>query len=1020
MGGGGSSNTKGKIKLPIFKLPSIDTSRLKSREQDRHLEKALQQGETFEQRFIPYRDVRSYRKAVMLMIKSFGKRDVEYIKAYLGMTAADIDDLEGELRKKTDLKTPRTPSRTPRTPKTPKTPKLNHSSSASSIASSSSRNIMRGASNEKDLTVVATSGDSLGGDPNILDTLFHEDPNISVFALAKDVVVQDKKDQTHESLGDQKEALMYNKALRNITSKMDISALGLSDDMAEFLFLGGHTSSSSVAERGTESFEKLKTNMGTALGGFSSALTQSHTRAAEQQAQAQAEMSSTVHKVSSMPSLYSMHPRNADGTVGGGNNSLSSTYGRKIRIKGSKTTNKVPKTIRLQPIMLSQTDGFLAPQASLFSKSSNGVPHHHSSSAHKLPSGGGGAGFGIAANSAGSSSKDLTLALMSSLRTMQKHSNMIKESISTAQNVINIADPKAKGLIFQVAAEAMRRAMEPFLLFEIKRGFTAWSFVVRQERRQEKAGVFIHFLTVRNTLLALNAILTRVLHVNMQRWKAFTVAELQRIKKEKMLKAVLKIQGLFRTRIAKRKVEVLRQRRKYQKLYDSTIKIQALFRGKLGRWRFLRETRDKLRNNGATQMQRIVRGYIARKRVHILRLRKNKALAATTIQKIVRGRAATKRVQVMLTNRRHGQAVTKMQSFIRGWLGRKHIARILLELAHYKYIVRIQAMVRGALGRMHLVKKIAEMQEYRAFRYKAATLIQSAYRGYRCSVLYKMMMYKVNKTRKEEARAATAINRIVRGFISRAYLRDLRKAQREQWIRDARHFKETWADDSESWFYYNEETGEALWEPSAMGYTKSDGLLVLASGEIIEDPAKAAHTRRNGPLDGDYDDYDEEEAVKEAPVDKKKASRLCSECNDRTAIRACTECGDKFCTKCYKYLHATGSRRNHTYTAIGPLDCTECELRLAERWCVSCDESFCDPCWRKVHGRGKRVFHPYSEISTEGRIDPRIFTMDGDQVSCIVCDATHLQKLDDIIFVLPCCLFSQITLFFRACSPPHS
>jgi hypothetical protein len=53
---------------------------------------------------------------------------------------------------------------------------------------------------------------------------------------------------------------------------------------------------------------------------------------------------------------------------------------------------------------------------------------------------------------------------------------------------------------------------------------------------------------------------------------------------------------------------------------------------------------------------------------------------------------------------------------------------------------------------------------------------------------------------------------------------------------------------------------------------------------------------------------------------------------------------------------------------------------LAERWCVSCDENFCDGCWRKVHSKGKRAFHPYSEISGEGRIDPRIFTMDGDQV----------------------------------------
>lgn len=157
------------------------------------------------------------------------------------------------------------------------------------------------------------------------------------------------------------------------------------------------------------------------------------------------------------------------------------------------------------------------------------------------------------------------------------------------------------------------------------------------------------------------------------------------------------------------------------------------------------------------------------------------------------------------------------------------------------------------------------------------------------------------------------------------------------------------------------------------------------------------------------DEDDEDEVEKEVVPDKKKNSRLCSECSSRVAIRSCNECGDKFCTKCYKYLHSTGNyfaytvltdflvvlimllynlfegtRRTHTFVAVGPLDCTECELRLAERWCVSCDEHFCDGCWRKVHSKGKRAFHPYSEISVEGRIDARIFTMDGDQVSSII------------------------------------
>jgi len=543
--------------------------------------------------------------------------------------------------------------------------------------------------------------------------------------------------------------------------------------------------------------------------------------------------------------------------------------------------------------------------------------------------------------------------------------------------VINIADPKAKGLVFSVAAESLRKALQPLLVYELRRGFTAWNFVVRQERRQEKAGVFIHFCTVRNTLLALDEIVKRVLRNKVARWKDYTFFETQRIKKERMLQAVLKIQGIFRARTARRKVEILRQRRKYQKLYDSTIKIQALFRGKLGRWTYLRETRDKRRNDGARRMQSILRGYLARKRVYIMRLRRNKALAATTIQKIVRSRIASKRVQLLLKDKRHGFAATVIQCCIRGFLGRKHIARILVDIARYKYAVRIQALVRGALGRIHLVKKIAAMEQYRSHRAKAATMIQSAYRGYRCSVLYKMMMYKVNKTKKEEARAATAITRIVRGFVSRAYLRELRRIQRVEWIADARHFKETWADDSESWFYYNEATGEALWEPSALGYTKSDGYLVLANGEIIEDPLLA---KKEYEYAGEAGEEDDEEEVKAVVPDRKRNAKLCSECADRTATRGCNECGDKFCTKCYKYMHSTGTRRTHTFTALGPIDCTECELRLAERWCVSCDEAYCDGCWRKVHSKGKRVFHPYSEVSPEGRIDARIYTMDGDQV----------------------------------------
>jgi hypothetical protein len=34
------------------------------------------------------------------------------------------------------------------------------------------------------------------------------------------------------------------------------------------------------------------------------------------------------------------------------------------------------------------------------------------------------------------------------------------------------------------------------------------------------------------------------------------------------------------------------------------------------------------------------------------------------------------------------------------------------------------------------------------------------------------------------------------------------------------------------WYYLHSETEESLWEPSREGYTKYDGMLVLASGQV--------------------------------------------------------------------------------------------------------------------------------------------------------------------------------------------
>jgi hypothetical protein len=109
-------------------------------------------------------------------------------------------------------------------------------------------------------------------------------------------------------------------------------------------------------------------------------------------------------------------------------------------------------------------------------------------------------------------------------------------------------------------------------------------------------------------------------------------------------------------------------------------------------------------------------------------------------------------------------------------------------------------------------------------------------------------------------------------------------------------------------------------------------LLLFLTSKIIEDPSKkkkkkdpSASQQVGGAT---IEEADEEEEEDEAGLTEKQRKKLCSECVLRTAIRFCNECGDKFCTKCYKDTHATGTRRKHTFSNIGPIDCTECELKL--------------------------------------------------------------------------------------------
>lgn len=599
-------------------------------------------------------------------------------------------------------------------------------------------------------------------------------------------------------------------------------------------------------------------------------------------------------------------------------------------------------------------------------------------------------------------SKQLSTALLTSLMSVQKHTNLMKRSLESAQELVNnlektqaldavanasnngqasasittTANSKAKEMLFMLAAERLRKGMITLIMLDLRRGFVAWKTFVKQDRRRERMHVLVHALVVRNVVLGFQKILHRLLSQNLQIWHQAAVAETQRIHKERIIKATIKVQSWMRKVLATKRVKYLRQRKKYEQLYGSTIVIQALFRGKYYRWKYLKRMEGKRRETAARLIQRVYRGYLGRKRVAVIRIRKNRHLAVTTIQCMVRCHFARRKVRQLRQLRDEKFAAVRIQAIIRGFGARKNIAEMIINRVRYNNAIKIQARIRGATTRANRHKKLKEIEEYRATRHNGATKLQSLYRGFRNRIIYKIMCFQLKKEKQAQNHAATQINRIVRGFNARKLLEQMKEDRYDEWIAMAKRWQEMWSDDTQTWFYFNAETNEALWEPSRDGYIKADGMLVLCNGDIVEDPNAPTLDENGQPIVN----FVNPELTEKKKVKKVLLSKLCSECSENVAIRKCHECGDQFCTKCYKATHNIGARRNHTFVAIGPKSCDDCECLLAERFCVSCDENFCDKCWRKLHSHGKRVFHPYCEISPEGRVDTRIFTMDGDQV----------------------------------------
>mmetsp|Transcript_7644 Transcript_7644/g.22079 ORF Transcript_7644/g.22079 Transcript_7644/m.22079 type:complete len:1139 (-) Transcript_7644:33-3449(-) len=527
-----------------------------------------------------------------------------------------------------------------------------------------------------------------------------------------------------------------------------------------------------------------------------------------------------------------------------------------------------------------------------------------------------------------------------SITSMRHFSSAVKEDVLAVREVCPIPkNHKAHAFFRTWGAERLKAALEEVLMSIVRASLHRWKDQVGRILRAERLAKYKFYQATRKFYTFLIDMFRQKLAVGWVRWIEFY--RLERAKELATVQnaAARRIQGAYRVRLARMKIKNLKLLALRQVQHDAAVLIQALARGVATRTLFAQIMMEKRRHECACLLQRVGLGMLGRRRARDERYRQMSIAAVTRIQAVARGWAARERFAVMYEAHVRHEAALLIQRVARGMAGRQRMYERRLAKEQELAVVVVQKRVRGYLARKYVHRLRRQNEEDFRISSAAALVIQRVFRGHRGRLEYRVKLKTKLLARRREDEAATLIEAIVRGYVARKKTQRLAKARKDKWYHDARLVKEYWSDETSSWYYYNEETGESHAEPPRTGYTKNDGRLVLVTGQVVDDP---------------YTTMSEEE------VKEQEAERM-----------------------------------------ENLVECMECEQKVATRWCAVCDDPFCDDCWAKIHSHGKRRKHAFANIHENGSVSPRFSNEDGDDAGAFpavmpnTTAATLLQLAED-------------------------
>ncbi|KAG3116534.1 hypothetical protein PI124_g4826 [Phytophthora idaei] len=560
--------------------------------------------------------------------------------------------------------------------------------------------------------------------------------------------------------------------------------------------------------------------------------------------------------------------------------------------------------------------------------------------------------------------------LESALHSVQHLTRLVKDDICWAQKICPASEPRTTLYFKRWGREKVENIFRRLLYNLQGLALERWKQAVAYERQQEKLQAYLLYKGSKKLDAFLVNWSQRKLRRAWTKWWSDIVHEKALEGSVLKLQSIQVIQRSWRAYRGRLFASLVRKQKLLAKQTTAAIKMQRMFRGGIARKFFKLKRVDKHRQAMATRIQALARGYIVRKGIKQMRDQRKKHLVASRVQAMYRGRKARRELAVHRRAQRLTKAAVIIQRRYRGRLGRAAFIRRRLDRMRDVEATKIQTMVRGRRARKVLANLREEERKRQAIRRAAAINIQRVYRGHRARLSTELKLMALRERNRMYAQAATKIQKMVRKRQAIQRVERLRQERAARFVLQAQTWVEYWNDDAAKWFYYNQETGEALWAPPATGYTKADGKLVLQDGRIIDpsehDIASILAAQKTPPTLNNGSNGDTSDAMDhgEDEEDTDDEDKLCVECEEEDARRQCAQCEDVFCDACYEKLHHSAKREKHTWKAIGSLRCIECEKMRATRWCSVCEDPYCLGCFTIIHSKGNKVNHQWTDMAT--------------------------------------------------------